>query len=906
LSGFQKQFPPTNNQLRTSSNSRSHATVHDGQIVTKTIQRKALGNVGNTGYVSRQCKERKRVKDSQYFKDKMLLMEAKEKGAVLDVEAEAFLADVKCTAPYDQPLAIMTINIFEVSHEDAYDSDVNEGPHAASAFMANFSSTGGTNDTTIVQRNKRNAELEQENVLLKSNLSQKVESINSLKTESKKVLPERKDLEKSLDENLVKEVTEFMRIFEELDKEYEQCVFEKKKLQIEKKNPLIQNECLITDCIANDICFIVLASDRDRPLSEELSSNYEQLQGKDGTIRKLQTHINSMSMLNVEPTVGSLVKQAIETELTQLKDAITSVKIQNDGFKVENINLKRCYQELSTFNSHSRDTLTRKITALTTENAKLKSESLSKMHSEPIVPEKPKVLAPGMIVEPIVKPLELTPCVSSNSKVTMISRTALSKDETKLLWTMLIFTKPPLFLWAEALKAKADIGVFVGYAPTKKAYQIFNKRTRKIQETIHVTFDKLSEGMPSVHSSTGLEPNTMAPVHNGAGPKISFLQSGRTRSELVNDPTIPSVLPSAKQLEELFQPMFDDDEEFPPAIQKPSVRVNAAQAPKITTGSPYTTIITEKTPFPTCDNNVFEPYIASEASSSKTLNVEVTLNSPITHVQKWTKDHSLENVIGDLHSLVSTRQQLETDAMWCFCNEFLTHVEPKNYKQALEHYCWIEAIGIFINQSKFALEILKKYGFDNSTSIDTPIAKRLKLDEDKGGKLIDPTRFHRMVSSLMYLSASRPDIVFVVCLWYPKDSGFALKAFADSNYAGCQDTRRKILIACKSTDIWSREQQAYMNLVHYSYCNHRSSRNRRRPLLDDYKKGKKINDLQLIICGDMFKDSNSYLKSRGSFEDFVSFREMITSQLLYLRGSSYETLFVLSSSNRGRLLGFLI
>nr|GEW83032.1 retrovirus-related Pol polyprotein from transposon TNT 1-94 [Tanacetum cinerariifolium] len=62
-----------------------------------------------------------------------------------------------------------------------------------------------------------------------------------------------------------------------------------------------------------------------------------------------------------------------------------------------------------------------------------------------------------------------------------------------------------------------------------------------------------------------------------------------------------------------------------------------------------------------------------------------------------------------------------------------------------------------------------------------------------------------------------------------------------------------------------------------------------RPLLDDYKKGKKINDLQHIMCGDMFKDSNSYLESRGSIEDFVSFREMITSQLLYLRGSSYET-----------------
>ncbi|GJS56932.1 hypothetical protein Tco_0651716 [Tanacetum coccineum] len=49
LSGFQKQFPPTNNQLRTSSNSRTHATVHDGHIVTEPVQRKAPGNVGNTG-----------------------------------------------------------------------------------------------------------------------------------------------------------------------------------------------------------------------------------------------------------------------------------------------------------------------------------------------------------------------------------------------------------------------------------------------------------------------------------------------------------------------------------------------------------------------------------------------------------------------------------------------------------------------------------------------------------------------------------------------------------------------------------------------------------------------------------------------------------------------------------------
>ncbi|GKA29527.1 retrovirus-related pol polyprotein from transposon TNT 1-94 [Tanacetum coccineum] len=160
LSGFQKQFPPTNNQLRTSSNSKTHATVHDGQIVTEPIQRKAPGNVGNTGargkkvicyncrgegHVARQCKEPKRKMDSQYFKDKALLMEAKEKGDVLDAEAEAFLADVECTAPYDQPQALTTTNMFQANHEDAYDSDVDEGPNAAVAFMANLSSTSPTN-----------------------------------------------------------------------------------------------------------------------------------------------------------------------------------------------------------------------------------------------------------------------------------------------------------------------------------------------------------------------------------------------------------------------------------------------------------------------------------------------------------------------------------------------------------------------------------------------------------------------------------------------------------------------------------------------------------------------------------------------------------------------------------------
>nr|GFB33972.1 retrovirus-related Pol polyprotein from transposon TNT 1-94 [Tanacetum cinerariifolium] len=68
------------------------------------------------------------------------------------------------------------------------------------------------------------------------------------------------------------------------------------------------------------------------------------------------------------------------------------------------------------------------------------------------------------------------------------------------------------------LKVKVDIGIFVGYAPTKKEYRVYNKRMRKIQETIHVTFNELSGGLE----------------HNA-------LQSGRTSSDLVKDPPTPNV-----------------------------------------------------------------------------------------------------------------------------------------------------------------------------------------------------------------------------------------------------------------------------------------------------------------------------------------------------------------------------
>ncbi|GKC09426.1 retrovirus-related pol polyprotein from transposon TNT 1-94 [Tanacetum coccineum] len=127
--------------------------------------------------------------------------------------------------------------------------------------------------------------------------------------------------------------------------------------------------------------------------------------------------------------------------------------------------------------------------------------------------------------------------------------------------------------------------------------------------------------------------------------------------------------------------------------------------------------------------------------------------------------------------------------------------------------------GIFINQSNYVLEILKKYGMETCDPVGTPMEIKDKLDLDQNGSPVDATKYHSMIGALMYLTSSRPDIVHATCLcaryqakptekhlkevkrifrylrgtvntglWYTKDSGIELTGFSDADYAGCKDT----------------------------------------------------------------------------------------------------------------------
>ncbi|GKE22297.1 putative ribonuclease H-like domain-containing protein, partial [Tanacetum coccineum] len=275
--------------------------------------------------------------------------------------------------------------------------------------------------------------------------------------------------------------------------------------------------------------------------------------------------------------------------------------------------------------------------------------------------------------------------------------------------TMLIYTKAALFLWAEAvatacysqnhsinlgkLQPKADIGIFIGYAPIKKTFRIYNRRTRRIIKTIHLDFDELT-AMASEHSSSGLA------LHDMTSATIS--------SGLIPNPppSTPFVPPLRSDWDLLFQLLFDKKLTLPPSVDHPAPEVIApidevvALVPAVSTSSPSLTIIDQDPPSPNVvhmNNDSFFgitiPENDSEASSSDVIPTVVQTSAPNSeHVTKWTKDHPLDNIIVELERPVSTRLQLYEQALFCYYDAFLTPVEPNNYKYTLTQACWIEAM----------------------------------------------------------------------------------------------------------------------------------------------------------------------------------------------------------------------
>nr|GEW75709.1 hypothetical protein [Tanacetum cinerariifolium] len=396
---------------------------------------------------------------------------------------------------------------------------------------------------------------------------------------------------------------------------------------------------------------------------------------------------------------------------------------------------------------------------------------------------------------------------------------------------------------------EADIGVFIGYAPTKKAFWIYDRHTRRIVETIHVDFDELKE---------------IASEQSSSGPALNEITPTTISSRLVQKSS-PSTQPSRNDWDLLFQPMFDELLNPPPSVDHQAPKVIAVDViPPVQadlTGSPSSTTVDRDAP------SLMEPKtykdaltqscwieaMQEELNEFERLKVWELVPRPdkvMVIALKWIYKVKLDELGGILKNkarLVARgyRQEEGIDFEESFARVakleairiFLAYAAHKNMvvyqidvktaflngnlreevyvsqpdgfvdqdnpnhvyklKKALyglkqaprvwngndlilvqiyvddiifaastPELCDLFAnlIGIFINHSKYVLESLKKFGIESCDPVDTLMVEKSKLDEDKERKTIDPSHYRSMIDTLLYLTASRPDLQFAICM----------------------------------------------------------------------------------------------------------------------------------------------
>nr|GEU28620.1 hypothetical protein [Tanacetum cinerariifolium] len=370
--------------------------------------------------------------------------------------------------------------------------------------------------------------------------------------------------------------------------------------------------------------------------------------------------------------------------------------------------------------------------------------------------------------------------------------------------TMLIYAQAPLFLWAEAvatacftqnrsiirlrhgktpyellhsklpnlsffhmfvalcypindgenlgkLQPKADIGIFIGYAPTKKTFRIYNKRTRRIVETIHVDFDELT-AMDSEQISSGLMLNEMTP---------GTISSGLIQKSYPSTSYVP---PSRNDWDLLFQPMFDELLNPPPSVDHQAAEVIALIVDVIPpvqadlTGSPSSTTFDQDAPSSSYRQEEGIDVKESFASVSRLEAIRIFLTYA-THKNMvvYQMDVKIAFLNGNLREEVYVSQPdgyVDKDNP-----NHVYKLKKALYRLTQALRAWYDMLSSFLLSQDFSKGSVDPTLFirKNGNSVDIPMVEKSKLDEDRAGKAVDPSHYHD---------------------------------FADADHDGCQDTHQ--------------------------------------------------------------------------------------------------------------------
>nr|GFA08952.1 hypothetical protein [Tanacetum cinerariifolium] len=340
---------------------------------------------------------------------------------------------------------------------------------------------------------------------------------------------------------------------------------------------------------------------------------------------------------------------------------------------------------------------------------------------------------------------------------------------------------------------------------------------------------------------------------------------------------------TSNELDLLFNPMFDELLNGSSKVMSKSSAVSTADAPNKCQHH-TTPLNTHTTTDPTCQVPTQVPTVTSTENMNRAEMVEEYAqveNDEFINIFY----HPLEQVIGNPSQSVRTRRQLKSNGEMCMFALTMSRTEPKNIKEAMADSAWIESMqeelhqfdrlegyaqkkGVDFEESSAPVARLEDvrlfiayaahksfivYQMDVKTSflygplkeevVGTSMATK-HLDADLSGTSIDQTKYRSMVGALMYLTASRPDIMHVTCycahyqakptekhltavkrifwylkdtihmgLWCLKDIGFELTAISDSDHTGCINSRKSTsgaeyvsLSACGAQVLWMRTQ----------------------------------------------------------------------------------------------------
>nr|GEU69293.1 uncharacterized mitochondrial protein AtMg00810-like [Tanacetum cinerariifolium] len=327
----------------------------------------------------------------------------------------------------------------------------------------------------------------------------------------------------------------------------------------------------------------------------------------------------------------------------------------------------------------------------------------------------------------------------------------------------------------------ADEGFFVQYSLNSKAFIVFNSRKKIMEENLHISDGKKVNEDPS---------------------KVSKCKDQK-KEENVNDTNNVNTVSSNKV--NVVGENISNELPFDP---------NMPDLKDIST-------------FNFLNNHEDDDAMADMSNLDITIQVSPT---PTTRIHK---DHHLNQVIRDLHSAAQTRQMLKylEEHRKELCNAFKEMMHKKFEMSSIGELIFFLGLqvkqkkdGIFISQDKYVAKILKIFGFTEVKNASTPMETQKPLLKDEDGEEVDVHIYRLMIGSLMYLTSSRPDIMFAVCacaryqvnpkvshlhamkrifrylkghpnlaLWYPKDSPFYLVAYTDSDYARASLDRKSTI-----------------------------------------------------------------------------------------------------------------